>query len=305
MSPTEPIKPGEQRSLPVALLKEFRSKQLLIYATAIAFRALLAAIPTTLFVVALLGSLNLEELWRDEAAPEIRDAVSQPVFTVINDAVTRVLESQNGFWLTVGAVLAIAAMVSVVDAVTRTLNRIHDAEETRGAVERLANAVAIGTASALLIVGAFAAVWLGPIGFRTAFGDSVVVEVVSFVVRWAVAAGLLVAAVILMVRVAPDLERPMRRVSIGAAITVSGWLVATLIFSLYLSNVADYGSIFGHLATIYIGVQYVALSAIVYVAGLAIDGVAARRRQPPEPARAESADGRREQPAPAERSASA
>jgi len=266
------------------LVHEFRAKQLLIYSSAISFRAFLATIPTTLCVIAVLGSLQLEELWRREAAPEVRDSVSGPVFTIVDDAVTRVLESQGFFWITIGALLAIAAMASVVDAVTRTLNRIHDAEETRSTLERLANAALIGTASGLLIVGAFAAVWLGPFGFRALLGDSAAVEVVSFVVRWGVAAALLVLVVVLMVRVAPDMERPLRRVTTGAAITVGGWLVATLVFGLYLTYVANYDSIFGHLATLYILVQYVALSAIVYVAGLAIDAIAMRRRDGREPA---------------------
>lgn len=259
-----------------SIVHEFRRHELLVQASAISFRVLVALIPATLFVIAVLGALQLDELWRQEAAPELRENVSGPVYAVIDDAVSRVLEGQTGYWITIGAVLAIGAMASVVDAVTRTLNRIHDAEETRSVVERAANAVAIGALTGLLLLAAIAAVRLGPFAFDAALGDGALVEVLSFVVRWALAAGLLTLVVMLMVRVAPDMERPLRRVSIGAAITVAGWLVTSLLFGLYLQYIAVYDSIFGHLATVYVGVQYVALSAIVYVAGLVVDAVAVR-----------------------------
>jgi membrane protein len=266
-----------------ALVDEFREKELLLRASAISFRVVLAAIPTTLFVIAVVGALQLDELWRREAAPEVRENVSGPLYAVIDDVVTRVLENQNVFWITIGAVLAIAAMASAVDAVTKTLNRIHEAEETRSIVERAANAVLIGTASGLLFVAALAAVRLGPFAFDALFDDGILIDVLSAVVRWSLAAAVLVLVVVLMIRVAPDMERPLRRVSVGAAITVAGWLAASLLFGLYLQHVADYGSLLGNLATVYIALQYVALSAIVYVGGLAIDAIATRDRSGPAP----------------------
>ena len=268
--------PRDAKRLLSAVIVEFRAKELLMLSSAISFRIVLATIPTTLFVIALLGAFGFEELWRQDLAPEVRDNTSAAAFTVIDDAVTRVLEGQNLFWITIGAALALVAMGSVVDAVTRTLNRIHDAEETRPFVERAANAIAIGALAGLLMLAALATVRLGALAFRDVLGDRAVVEVLSFVVRWAIAAGLLVAAVILIVRVAPDLERPMERVTLGAVITVGGWVVASLLFGLYLTLVADYGSIFGQLATFYIAFQYVALAAIVFVAGLVIDAITAR-----------------------------
>jgi uncharacterized BrkB/YihY/UPF0761 family membrane protein len=56
-------------------------------ASAIAFQAVLAIVPFLLFLCALIGFLELEEIWREDVAPEIRDAVSTPVYRVINDTV--------------------------------------------------------------------------------------------------------------------------------------------------------------------------------------------------------------------------
>jgi hypothetical protein len=45
------------------------------------------------------------------------------------------------------------------------------------------------------------------------------------------------------------------------------------------------GSIFGNLATVYITIHYVSLSAIVYVSGLVVDLLAARSRNDADGAR--------------------
>ncbi len=257
-----------------SIVHEFRRHELLMQASAIAFRVLLAAIPASLFLIGVLGALNLEELWRDQAAPEVRQNVSAPVYQLLDQVVTRVLEGQQVFWITIGALLAIAAMASIVDAVTRTLNRIYGAdEETRRLRDRALNAIAVGAVSGLLLLAAIATVRLGPFAFDAALGDGVVVEALSFAVRWGIAGALLTLVVVLMVRVAPDLERPLRRVTVGALIAVGGWVTTSLLFGLYLSELADYESVFGHLATLYILFQYVALSAVVFIAGLVVDAL--------------------------------
>lgn len=260
-------------------VRVMRAKEMLVYASAISFRVIAAAIPATFFVIALLGALQVEELWQKQAVPEIRDNVSQPLFEVINDAVTRVIERETKFWMTIGAVIAIFGIASVVDAVTRTLNQIHEVHDSRRLLERAINSVLIGVASGTMLLGAIAVIRLGPLAFSAVLGDGIGVDVLSFLVRWSIAAGLLTLVVILMVRVAPDIERPVRRVTLDAVVTVSVWILTSLIFGFYLKYIAAYDSILGGLATVYIAVQYVALSAIVFIAGLVIDRVAVERQK--------------------------
>jgi membrane protein len=257
----------------------FKEEELLVQVSAISFRVVVAILPATLFVIAVLGALQLEDLWREEALPELRENVSAPVYTIVDDAVSRVLERETAYWVTIGGLLAVFSMASIVDAVTRALNRIHGIEDQRSFLDRTTNAAAIGTVTGLLLLAAIAVVRLGPFAFDALLGDGLFVEVLSFIVRWSLAAAILVAAVSLMVRVAPDAKRPLRRVGLGAAITVAGWIVASLAFGAYLEYIAVYDSIFGQLATLYIGIQYVALSVLVYIGGLVIDAVAVSERR--------------------------
>jgi membrane protein len=272
-------KRGSASELLSQVIRCFKEEELLVQVSAISFRVVVAILPATLFVIAVLGVLQLEDLWREEALPELRDNVSGPVYTIVDDAVSRVLERETTYWVTIGAVLAVFSMASIVDAVTRTLNRIHGINDERSFLDRTTNAAAIGTVTGILLLTAIAVVRIGPFAFDAVLGDGLLVEILSFLVRWGLAAATLVVAVTLMVRVAPDAERPLRRVGRGAATTVAGWIVASLAFGAYLEYVAVYDSIFGQLATLYIGVQYVALSVLVYIGGLVIDAVAVSERE--------------------------
>lgn len=48
----------------------------------------------------------------------------------------------------------------------------------------------------------------------------------------------------------------------------------SLVFSWYLSSVADYGSIFGSLATLIVLMEYLYLSSIVFLSGIQLDALA-------------------------------
>ena len=71
--------------------RDFAEKGLLVFASALSFRILLALVPLALFGVALLGFLDLDGVWRDSVAPEIRDRVSAPAFTLIDRTAEQVL----------------------------------------------------------------------------------------------------------------------------------------------------------------------------------------------------------------------
>src|SRR3954469_636916 len=106
----------------------FRRHELLLYASAISFRVLFALPPLLLFSFGLLGFLDLEEVWRNDIAPDVHSAVSSDVFKLVDDTVRKVLSQQQLFWVTAGAVLAVWEVSGAVRLTMRALNRIYEAE---------------------------------------------------------------------------------------------------------------------------------------------------------------------------------
>lgn len=256
----------------------FVEHDLLLQASAIAFRALLALIPCALFVVGLLGFLGLEELWRSDIVPELRDGVSGSAFKLIDDAVTHVLSHEEVFWVTIGALIATWQLSGIVRAVGKVLNRIyHEGRDSRSFAERMATSYLTAAGVGLLFLAAVAVVRLGPLVLDDVLWEGWSGELVGFVVRWGLAALMLLTAIGLVVRAGPDKKRPIHWVTFGALLVVGGWAAMSLVFGLYLTQIADYGSIFGNLATIFILLEFLYLSAVVFLGGLVLDRLAQQK----------------------------
>lgn len=259
------------------VVEDFRRHDLTVLASAIAFRSLLALIPALLFVVALLGFLDLEGIWKDDLAPQLKSNVNQTAFEFINQSVLNVLDSKQGFWLTLGAALTAFQAGSVARAITRAVNRIYGFEEQRGTWERIVGSIGVGAVAGAALVAALLITQGGEVVIRSAIGDSIAAEVCSFVVRWTLAGALVVAFLAVILRGAPGEDLEIRRLGRGIALTVSGWILGSILFSLYLEHLASYQTVFGNLATLFIVVEYLFGLAVILVAGLSIDARARER----------------------------
>src|ERR687896_396174 len=222
------------------LLEGFEKNDLLTYASAIAFQILTAIVPFLLFVLGLLGFLDLSEVWADDLAPDVEPRVSDATFELMDDTVTRVLADQQLFWLTGGFLLALWQISGGVRAVMGALDGVYDTRRHRRARERYPLSIALALAVGVLVVASAAVARFVPL----LLGDSpALIEVGLFVARWLVAAVLLALAVGLLVHYAPGVRRRLPWVSFGTLLVLVGWVAMSVGFWVYLTKIADYDSI--------------------------------------------------------------
>ncbi|HEX8086815.1 MAG TPA: YihY/virulence factor BrkB family protein [Solirubrobacteraceae bacterium] len=245
----------------------FDEHEILHSASAIAFQALFAIVPLALFVLALLGFTDLGRVWEDAAA-EIQPKLSDDAFAVVDDTARRVLEDQQPFWLTIGAALAIWRLSAAMRATIGALDTIYEVDENRPLVQRLKLSIALSLATTALMLAALAVLYLGPLVVPT---DSTVPEILSILVRWTIALALGLTAVGILVHFAPATPAPTSWVSRGSLLCAAAWLVATLAFAFYASELADYGSVFGSFATLFLLLTYLYLSATAFLVGAELD----------------------------------
>lgn len=252
----------------------FGEKDLLVDAGALAFRALLALIPGVLFLVGLLGFFGLDEVYKEDVAPDLKASVSPAAFNFLDDAVVKVLGAKDLFWVTAGALLTAWEASAIVRAAGNMMNKIYEVDDDEQSFRReLAESIPIGAAAGALLVAALATIRLGPLGIDALIGDGLLAGLVSVVVCWGAGIAFLFAVVAVVVRFAPAIERPPRWVSFGAATIAIAWTVMTLLFGLYLSNFASYSSIFGSLAAVFILIEYLFLVSVVFLGGIVIDSI--------------------------------
>ncbi len=255
---------------PRALLDGFERNDLMLFASAMSFQVLTALVPLALFTLGALGFLGLSEVWTQDVRPEIVPNVSPAGLTVIDDTVDKVLGSAQLFWVTAGALIATWQLSGAVRATMEVLNRVYRIDEDRGFRRRYLVSVALAVTTAALTFLAVGVV----VGLPLVLGDpGPLLGALLFVVRWAVAAVALTAAVALLLHQGPDRGSTLHWGSVGAAVIVVSWLVMSLLFGLYLSQLASYGSIYGALATVVVLMGYLYASAVVFLAGIQVDAL--------------------------------
>jgi len=251
----------------------FRERDLLTFASAIAFQVFYAIIPLVLFGLGVLGGLGLDEQWTREWAPTAREAMSPPAFQVVDDTIRRVLGQQQTFWILAGAALAIWKASATMRAIMDVFDRIYESRRERTFAERMCTSLLLGAAVAALLLAATGCVVLGDEALR---GAGIEAGLVLWL-RWPLALALLFAVVTLLVAYAPADHQPRQWVGFGSIVVVTAWVAASLAFGVYLRTFAEYGSIFGALATIVIALTYLYLAASAVLVGAQLDALVRER----------------------------
>jgi membrane protein len=250
------------------LLRDLRARlsehQLAIYASAIAFRALVALIPLVLLGLGILGALGLEDTWRDTLAPGIKPHVTKPVFEGIDFSVRKILDTGTAPLIAFAAALVVWDVAIGVSAIMDALNRIHDVEERRPLWRRALVAVALAVVVAVCLVGAALVLTLAP----RAGGAF---HVILGIGRWIVAPLLLVVAVGLLVRHAPAEHPEPRWASVGSLLVIAVWIGASFLFRLWVTSVANFKTAIGSLTVLLVLTSYVFVSSAIFLVGAELD----------------------------------
>jgi membrane protein len=256
------------RELTIDVFRDFQRNRLANFASAIAFQVILALVPFLLFLLALMGFLDLEEIWRNDVAPELKKAASDAAYRLISDTVDQVLSQKRVWWLTVGLVVTLWELSAASRVAMTAMDRVYGYSRQRTLLELLPRSVALGTVMGVCAIAAVAIVRFGPFLAGDAHG---LLAVLSFVVRWLLAAAVLAMGVGLLVRFGPATRQSLPWVSVGTGLVLAAWILTSIGFGLYATYIASYGSIFGHLATLYVLLLYVFLTANAFLVGIQLD----------------------------------
>src|SRR3954469_14916324 len=255
------------------ILRLFKENDILTYASAISFQVFFALVPMALLALGLLSAFGATGVWTHDLAPTLKQNLSGPVYHAVDDTVRKVLADQHLFWVTLGAAIAVWEVSGAMRATMQVLNRVYGTEEGRSFWRKLWESIVLSTAVTVMLLLAATVVKVGPHAAKGAFGHGVLVSVASFLASWGLAVALLFAVVMIVVRFAPDTRRPVHWVTFGGLLVIAGWIVASLLYGVYITQIADYASAFGSLAVVMVTLSYIYMSAIVFLTGVQLDSL--------------------------------
>ena len=136
----------------------FRKHNLLTYASAVSFQALIALVPLTLLGFGVLGAAGERSVWEDRMAPRLQAKLAEQTFIAVNYAVERILQSPSAGLIAFGAIFAIWEISGSVRAVMGALNTLHGEQERRPWWLRTAVSTSLSIVVAGCLLGAMGAV---------------------------------------------------------------------------------------------------------------------------------------------------
>ena len=264
---------------PVAVVKQavkkFMDDDMNTHAAALTYRILLAMFPFLIFVLTLLGALNMESFF-NAMLKEAEKAFAPEIYTQFETILTQVRSGANGGLLSFGLVLALWSAAGGVRSVMHAINVAYSVEEERAVLRKYLLSLVYTIGLAAIMLSALALMFLGPqtigwiadqVGLGTLFID------LWTWLRIPVAILLMVVAVALIYYFLPNVDQPFRLVSPGSLVAVIVWLLATLGLSFYLSNFGNYNATYGSLAGVIAMLLYFYISSAILLLGAEINAV--------------------------------
>ena len=255
-------------------IRKYLRHNMVEYSAALAYRALFALVPFFALLVTLLGFLGLNGVF---------DWVIEQADYLLQDRFAEVVEGwigQSQQYLAQGGllsgvvILALWSVSSGVRALTKALNAVHEVGESRRLWKRyplsflyaLVLAIMVILGAGLLLIGPQVVGWIvGLVGL-----DEVFISLWAWL-RLPVALILLMLTVSIVYWAFPNVNHPYRLITPGAVLAVIVWVVASLSFSLYLANFANYSVIYGSLGAAFALLLYFYISATVLLFGAEVN----------------------------------
>ena len=255
--------------------KDFQDDDMNTYAAALTYRFLLALFPFIIFLLTLLDALRLEDFftWLLDQA---RAALAADAYSQVDQIIQQIRGGANGGLLSFGLIAALWAASSGVRSTMHALNVAYDVKEERSLWKKYAMSLALTVGLAAMLIAAVALMLFGPQSMEWLAGQVGLGDVVVTLWNWLripAAILLMILAVALIYYFFPNVDQPFRIVSPGSVFAVLAWLVATVAFSIYVSNFGNYNATYGSLGGIIALMFYFFISALTLLLGAEVNAV--------------------------------
>ena len=251
----------------VRAIKKLFDDDMAVYAAALSYHLLFSIFPFMIFLLALLGLLNITELF-DWLLKQAQTMLPGRASELVNNIVEEIRSGAGGA-LSFGVVVGLWSASSAVRMTMHALNVAYEVEDPAvwkkfplSILYTVLLAVLVIAAAALMLIGPRLAAWVAKL---VGLGD-----VFTTVWTWAripVGVVLLVLVAALIYYLFPNTGQPFRLITPGAVLAVIVWVVASLGFSWYVTNFANYNAVYGSLAGVVVLLLYFFISAAILLFG--------------------------------------
>ncbi|MBN9107130.1 MAG: YihY/virulence factor BrkB family protein [Propionibacteriaceae bacterium] len=271
-SPTE-IPLAGWRQVAIRGWKEASSDQVPLLAAGVAFFGFLALFPA-LIALTLVYGLVADPGSISEQFGALLASLPGDARTLVETQLQQLTAAPAqglGWGLAVSLVVAIWSASGGVGNLVTAINIAYDEERNRGLVKEKLLVLGLTIGAIVFMVALMALVAAVPVAFQVV-GLTGGWRWVAEAVRWVLVVVLVIVALAVLYRVAPDRDAPkFRWVSVGAVVATVLWLLASVGFSLYVSLFGNYAKTYGALAGVVVMLLWLWITSYAVLLGAEIN----------------------------------
>ncbi len=264
---------------------EFSRDECLDQAAALTFFAVLAAAPALLAMVSLLGLLGNAQGMVLQVLDSLEGVLPDDAHGMIVTVVEGAADNGQGAGLALigGAALALWSASGYVGAFGRVMNRIYEIDEGRPfwwlrPVQLLVTLVLVVVAALVVVAFVLSGSVARAVGDAVGLGSFAVT--VWDIAKWPVVVLLVAFLIAILYQATPNVRQPkFRWLSIGAALAIVVWAIASVGFGIYVATFASYDSTYGSLAGMIVFLLWLWITNAALLFGAELDSELERSRE--------------------------
>jgi membrane protein len=266
-------------------VREARDDNLTDWAAALTYYGVLSIFPGLIVLVALLGLLGEHPRTTDALLGIVEELSPGATADTLREPIVSVIQAKGGAGALLGFGLAGALWTAsgYVGAFTRAMNVLYEVPEGRPFWKLRPLQIAITIVMVLLLaLVAVAIVVTGPLARAVGGAVGLGSEAVTAWSwgKWPFLVLIVVVMLAVLYYAAPNVRHPgFRLVSPGSAVAVVLWLVASVLFGLYVSNFGSYNRTYGSLGAVVVFLVWLWISNLALLFGAELDSELERRRE--------------------------
>ena len=273
--PTD-VPAGGWKQVALRVKDELKRDNVPLMGAGVAFYAIIAIVPAFVAFMSVYG-LFATPADAEQHVTELLTAAPAEVRELVREQLTNVVSKDEGglgLSAAIGFFIAIWSASSGMKHLIAAINSAYDEEETRKFLALRGTAVLLTIAGVIGLAIAIGVITVLPRMLEdTGLGSAG--QLAVSILRWPLLGLGLLAALAVLYRYAPDRDNPRWSwVAPGSVAAVIGWLIASILFSVYTSNFGSYGETYGSLGAVVVLMLWLMISATMIIIGAELNAEA-------------------------------
>ncbi|MDN5849647.1 MAG: YihY/virulence factor BrkB family protein [Nitrococcus sp.] len=257
------------RDIAVRVWNNVFDHNILILAAAVAFYAFLSIFPALVAIVSIYGLIaNPDDV--QQQFSHYGGILPEEARTLISQQLRRITASASStmsWGLVLGLLFALWTATQVTKAFITALNVVYAEKQKRGILQFNQLALLMTFGGIILAVLALALIVVLPIVLNTLSLPAALSTLLSYL-PWLLLAGCFILWLTVLFRYGPSRnEAQWNWVSLGSIATTVLWIIASILFSFYVSNFGQYNTTYGSIGAIIILLLWFYVTAFAVLLG--------------------------------------